>query len=88
MISKQAQDFWTLLKSYPKQIEMPLAQAREAIFTPKISRANRKASPFRPHPKLMVSGLNLPIHMCLPRSRRCHQLDRRLGARAHREEVA
>lgn len=30
MISKQAQDFWALLKSYPKQIEMPLAQAREA----------------------------------------------------------
>jgi epsilon-lactone hydrolase len=30
VISKQAQDFWTLLKSYPKQIEMPLAQAREA----------------------------------------------------------
>src|SRR6266550_3190195 len=30
MISKQAQDFWTLLKSYPKQIAMPLLQAREA----------------------------------------------------------
>jgi acetyl esterase/lipase len=30
MISKQAQEFWKLLKSYPKQIEMPLAQAREA----------------------------------------------------------
>jgi epsilon-lactone hydrolase len=30
MISKQAQDFWTLLKTYPKQIEMPLSQAREA----------------------------------------------------------
>jgi monoterpene epsilon-lactone hydrolase len=30
VISKQAQDFWTLLKTYPKQIEMPLAQAREA----------------------------------------------------------
>ena len=30
MISKKAQDFWTLLKSYPKQIEMPLAQARAA----------------------------------------------------------
>jgi acetyl esterase/lipase len=30
MISKQAQDFWILLKSYPKQIEMPLAQARAA----------------------------------------------------------
>ena len=30
MISQQAQDFWTLLKSYPKQIEMPLAQARKA----------------------------------------------------------
>jgi epsilon-lactone hydrolase len=29
-MSKQAQDFWTLLKSYPKQIDMPLAQAREA----------------------------------------------------------
>jgi epsilon-lactone hydrolase len=30
MISKQAQDFWALLKTYPKQIDMPLAQAREA----------------------------------------------------------
>lgn len=30
MISKEARDFWTLLKTYPKQIEMPLAQAREA----------------------------------------------------------
>src|SRR5207248_4464934 len=30
MISKQAQDFWTLLKTYPKQIQMPLSQAREA----------------------------------------------------------
>jgi epsilon-lactone hydrolase len=29
-MSKQAQDFWNLLKSYPKQIDMPLAQAREA----------------------------------------------------------
>src|SRR5438132_11948251 len=30
MISKQAQQFWTLLKTYPKQIAMPLSQAREA----------------------------------------------------------
>jgi monoterpene epsilon-lactone hydrolase len=30
MISKQAQQFWKLLQTYPKQIEMPLAQAREA----------------------------------------------------------
>ena len=30
MISRQAKRFWALLKSYPKQIEMPLAQAREA----------------------------------------------------------
>ena len=30
MISKQAQEFWALLKSYPKQIAMPLSQAREA----------------------------------------------------------
>jgi hypothetical protein len=30
VISKQAQEFWALLKSYPKQIAMPLAQAREA----------------------------------------------------------
>jgi monoterpene epsilon-lactone hydrolase len=30
VISKQAQEFWVLLKSYPKQIDMPLAQAREA----------------------------------------------------------
>jgi monoterpene epsilon-lactone hydrolase len=30
VISKRAQEFWALLKSYPKQIAMPLAQAREA----------------------------------------------------------
>ena len=30
MISQKAQDFWALLKSYPKQIQMPLAQARQA----------------------------------------------------------
>jgi monoterpene epsilon-lactone hydrolase len=30
MISNQARDFWILLKTYPKQIEMPLSEAREA----------------------------------------------------------
>ncbi|MBA3543942.1 MAG: alpha/beta hydrolase [Chthoniobacterales bacterium] len=30
MISKQAEAFWTLLKSFPKQIEMPLSQARDS----------------------------------------------------------
>jgi monoterpene epsilon-lactone hydrolase len=30
MISKQAQEFWSLLKSAPKQIGLPLAQRREA----------------------------------------------------------
>ena len=30
VISKQAKAFWALLKSFPKQIEMPLAQARDA----------------------------------------------------------
>ena len=30
MISKQAQQFWSLLKTYPNQIAMPLSQAREA----------------------------------------------------------
>ena len=30
MISKQAEAFWALLKSFPKQVEMPLAQARAA----------------------------------------------------------
>jgi len=29
VISKQAQEFWALLKTYPKQIAMPLPQARE-----------------------------------------------------------
>jgi monoterpene epsilon-lactone hydrolase len=29
-MSKQAEDFWKMLRMYPKQIEMPLAQAREA----------------------------------------------------------
>jgi acetyl esterase/lipase len=30
VISRQAKAFWTLLKSFPKQIEMPLSQARES----------------------------------------------------------
>ena len=30
MISKQAKAFWGLLKSFPKQIEMPLSKARES----------------------------------------------------------
>jgi monoterpene epsilon-lactone hydrolase len=30
MISKQAREFWDLLKSAPKQIELPIAQRREA----------------------------------------------------------
>jgi len=30
VISKQAESFWALLKSFPKQVEMPLAQARAA----------------------------------------------------------
>ena len=30
MISKQAEAFWTLLRRYPKQIEMPLSKARES----------------------------------------------------------
>src|SRR5437868_1286037 len=30
MVSKQAQEFWKTLQTYPKQIQMPLAQARDA----------------------------------------------------------
>ena len=37
MISKQAQEFWALLKTYPKQIQMPLSQARETDRYPLIN---------------------------------------------------
>ena len=37
MISKQAEAFWALLKSFPKQIEMPLSKARESDLLCRIS---------------------------------------------------
>src|SRR5436189_113393 len=43
MISKQAQEFWALLKSYPKQIAMPLSQAR--VLVP-----NYRLAPEHPFP--------------------------------------
>ena len=55
MISKQAQDFWTLLKSYPKQIEMPLAQAREADLHAEDFTSEPKGVAFSPAPE--VDGL-------------------------------
>jgi acetyl esterase/lipase len=55
MISKQAQDFWILLKSYPKQIEMPLAQAREADLHAEDFTSEPKGVAFSPAPK--VDGL-------------------------------
>ena len=30
MISRQAKRFWAILRSYPKQVEMPLSKARES----------------------------------------------------------
>jgi len=48
MISKQAQDFWTFLKTFPKQIEMPLAQAREADTHAEDSTAEPAAVTFSP----------------------------------------
>ena len=55
MISKKAQDFWTLLKSYPKQIEMPLAQAREADLHAEDFTSEPKGVRFSPAPE--VGGL-------------------------------
>jgi epsilon-lactone hydrolase len=55
MISKQAQEFWILLKSYPKQIEMPLAQAREADLHAEDFTSEPKGVAFSPAPK--VDGL-------------------------------
>jgi acetyl esterase/lipase len=55
MISKQAQDFWTLLKSYPKQIEMPLAEAREADLHAEDFTSEPKGVHFSPAPE--VDGL-------------------------------
>ena len=55
MISQQAQDFWTLLNSYPKQIEMPLAQAREADLHAEDFTSEPKGVAFSPAPE--VDGL-------------------------------
>ena len=55
MISQQAQDFWTLLKSYLKQIEMPLAQAREADLHAEDFTSEPKGVAFSPAPE--VDGL-------------------------------
>jgi monoterpene epsilon-lactone hydrolase len=55
MISKQAQNFWTLLKTYPKQIQMPLAQAREADTHSEDFTAEPVAVTFPPAPD--VDGL-------------------------------
>jgi monoterpene epsilon-lactone hydrolase len=55
MISKLAQDFWILLKSYPKQIEMPLAQAREAGLHAEDFTSEPKGVRFSPAPE--VDGL-------------------------------
>src|SRR5207249_10156168 len=56
MISKQAQDFWTLLKTYPKQIQMPLSQAREADTHSEDFTSEPAGVTFRPLPISMGSG--------------------------------
>ena len=55
MISKQAEAFWTLLKSYPKQIEMPLSQARAADLHAEDFTSEPQGVHFSPAPE--VDGL-------------------------------
>src|SRR6266487_6125011 len=56
MISKQAQEFWTLLKTYPNQIEMPLSQAREADTHAEDFTSEPAGVNFTPAPGLMAYG--------------------------------
>ena len=56
MISKQAQDFWTLLKTYPKQIQMPLSQTREADTHAEDFTSEPAGVNFTPAPGLMAYG--------------------------------
>ena len=55
MISKEAEAFWTLLKSYPKQIEMPLSQARAADLHAEDFTSEPQGVHFSPAPE--VDGL-------------------------------
>jgi monoterpene epsilon-lactone hydrolase len=55
VISKKAQEFWDLLKTYPKQIEMPLSQAREADTHSEDFTSEPAGVNFRPSPE--VNGL-------------------------------
>src|SRR5215216_2556237 len=62
MISKQAQEFWRLLKSAPKQIQLPIDQRREAGEHAEDRPQNPLELLSRLHPMLTAFGPNLPIH--------------------------
>jgi monoterpene epsilon-lactone hydrolase len=55
VISRQAKVFWALLKSYPKQIEMPLSQARDAALRAEDFTSEPTGVAFSPAPD--VDGL-------------------------------
>jgi hypothetical protein len=59
VISKQAQEFWALLKSYPKQIAMPLSQAREADTRSEDFTSEPVGINFTPAPE--VDGLSAEV---------------------------
>ena len=43
VISKQAEAFWALLRSFPKQIEMPLSKARESDLLAEVSQRTKRS---------------------------------------------
>ena len=55
MISKQAKAFWALLKSFPKQIEMPLSKARESDLLAEYLTSEPSGVTYSPAPE--VDGL-------------------------------
>jgi monoterpene epsilon-lactone hydrolase len=55
VISRQAKVFWALLKSYPKQIEMPLSKARESDLLAEFPTSEPTGVAFSPAPD--VDGL-------------------------------
>jgi hypothetical protein len=70
-MSKQAEDFWKMLRTYPKQIEMPLAQAREADRRSEDFTSEPADVTFRLPPMWVVFGPKLPMHSPGERSSIC-----------------
>ena len=89
MISRQAKRFWAILKSYPKQIEMPLSEARESDLLAEYLTSEPTGVAFLPAPEVdgfWAAGRLSHLGRRLSRSRRRHPLDWQLGPHARHEK--